>query len=263
MMAVSPTQVAYARELREYSLATLLALLVLLSLDRLLDARLSLPRVAIYTAAACAAVLVQFGLVIVVAVSQVHYLATFRRAPGAWRLRLGSSVCIGLATLGTYLFGLRGILTGRTISFSYLDPNYLGLSTPLGVLDHLWTNSLGLLRLAFLDLGGLGYWPEAHALSEWHPLVFGVLTVAGVAVLWSRGRQGRRHVLYLLLPIAAVFALSCVGIYPYGDGRQTSRKRPYRLVSRPRGNQTVGYEYAGAFSRKALGRTDRIGTKRR
>jgi uncharacterized membrane protein len=206
-IAFTPSQVSYSRELREYSIATLFAVLVFLTLDRVLAAKTSWPHVAVYTAVVGLGMAFQYGLAIIVASAYAIYLGELcrERSRRGFALYAASAACAVGAALTVFLFSLQHRLQAGALTFSYLEPFYLGEMSLSAIVDHLADNTDGLLRFAFY-----------HTVQ----LPFTLMLVLGIVVLAVKGRDHRRVLWFTLLPIVITAALSMVRLYPYGGARQ-------------------------------------------
>jgi hypothetical protein len=173
----------------------------------------------VYTLAACACLISQLGLIIIVAASQTIFIIEMvrLRRRAAWAPIMASSAALGSCAAGVYWLVLRDMLAIKPATFTYLEPNYLGDVSPAGVLEHVWSNSLSLIR--FADLNPV-YLPDFDFLAQVHWLVFGAAVVLGALFLWRRRGPGRRAVLYALLPLGGAISLSAARLYPYGGVRQ-------------------------------------------
>ena len=221
LMAFAPWQIFYARELREYAPATLAALLVWLTLERLLEAPANRGRVAVYALVASIGLTLQFGMIVIVACSQAIYLVEVVRRRQA-REQAAFAVCSGCLALvvgGAYV-SLRAMLVDRSISFAYLDAFYLSNPSLSGIAAHLWTNSMGLFEFADISRDSLTFMPLFHLVSDWHWLIFGLGVLGGTLVLWRSGNGGRRAALWVVLPVSVIVVLSCLRLYPFGLVRQ-------------------------------------------
>ncbi len=212
-MAFSYEHVFYSRELREYELGVLMTVLVWLTLDRALASHPQWKPFAVYTLVASASLILQFGLIAVVAVSQsilVLDAILHRRHSARWSVA-GSSLVVGVVAALTYLLILRPMMAVKPLTFSYLESNYLIDVSPTGIVGHLWENSRTLLQFADFQ-------------SVWFPLLHWIIFLCGVAIgtafLWLQAGSARRLVLYAFGPVVGVAILSLVRVYPYGGVRQ-------------------------------------------
>jgi hypothetical protein len=207
--AFAPMQVYYARELREYSLTFLLDTLLLLCLHTMLRDWRNPFRWIIYTVVSAAAIALQFGLWIAVALAQaVYFAAMVRSRSRTCLLQFASSSTCLLATVAVvYWSSLRGRVTGGDFAFSYLDHFYLSNRTFPGFVHDLADLSRSFLSFAVVS------GPLAVSLS-------GVLLLAGIVAAVSEGGNRRLTLVYFAAPIIPVIALSIGRLYPFGGVRQ-------------------------------------------
>src|SRR6202022_2979502 len=125
-----------------------------------------------------------------------------------------------VAVAGVYFAVVRGMLAGRSFTFTYLQQNYLADTSLAGITTHVLTNSSALLKFADLSPDGLWHLPDLEILARWHWLIFGFAVAFGAFCLWRVGGAARRAVFYAAAPLFIVVGLSILRLYPYGGVRQ-------------------------------------------
>ncbi len=206
LMAFSPEQVYYSRELREYSLATLLAIVLFYCAERVLANGSRWTTVGVYTLIACAAPFTQFGLAILAAsVHLVYLLHTLRNKSRTTVMLFSlSSACLGVAMITVYVLFLQGRVRNNDLSFWYLEANYLSAYTAKAAILHLWSNTIGLFDMIFTTRPSI---------------VFLLLVLVGIGEFWSSSSR-RYAILLMVTPLVIVAGFSMVRLYPYGGVRQ-------------------------------------------
>ncbi len=209
LAATAPVQVYYSRELREYSLGVLLTSLLLLTAHRVVMAPGKHAGAAWYTAIGALCITTQFGLWIVIAVTQcVYFVAVLHsRTRIAVRSFVASSACLGVLALWVYWVSLSGRVAAGSLSFSYLDYYYLTNRAPIALLHDIAQRSRTLL--VYGTYGG----PVAAVVSV-------VLIAFGVFALLRRDAYHRLALVYAFAPGALVVVLAMASVYPFGGVRQ-------------------------------------------
>ena len=208
ILAVSPSQVRYAQEVREYSLAVLVAAAMIFALAGLLrngERRAGGTMLAILL---LLAPLVQYGLVLF-AGAVILVAAAGRPGEGFRNRSLDVLAMLGFLAAGsvlTFVLTLRG--QWRVTGAWYLQEWFYGgaLTDLAGVLAFVGTR-LG-RTLAYLTLG------------EWSAIL--AIPAAGAVALLGRGTWRSVRGIWLLAPLslAGVSAAAVLRLYPLGPVRQ-------------------------------------------
>jgi 4-amino-4-deoxy-L-arabinose transferase-like glycosyltransferase len=218
MVAVSPMQVRYSQQVREYSLTFLLAAVILIcchSFWRKPDIR----RSAAVAAAFIAGAFLQYGLSVLA---------------GGLFLVLGATALRRTPDRGRRVTQLTGILlvwAAALIAVYFLSAREQ--SRAVGSVSDALT---GYLRAGFWS-GSLPALPGFVVRNTFSLIeatfpadVFLLLFVVGFLVV-LRPRNDRFPLLGLLVPTAVVFLLGCTVLYPYGGGRQDIFLMPMIFVT--------------------------------
>ena len=210
LLALSPTQVAYAQELREYSLTVLLTILILFFFLRFLFRPKAIYAVGLIVFSLIG-LFTQYGIALLL----VGLALTAVSAMGFWKEMRQRQLLLGLgAFLGSSLFAAIAVFflalryqihIGGFAGGSYLAEGYWdGSFSSLG--EMAISNTFNLLQFA------------SHQSIVGLMLLFilwGVLTLCK----W-RTREGYLVLLMLVLPFSIVFIAALLRLYPYIGARQ-------------------------------------------
>jgi hypothetical protein len=206
ILAVSPTQVRYAQEVREYSLSVLLASLSVLALVAVIRQRKS-ARLLIVSVAFLAP-LAQYGLVLLVVALVLTVLLEARGRDAretALRTAALATTALIAASAVSYLLTLRGQLG---YEMRYMDSAYFhGSLSDLGALCS-FLASRGLQLSGYLTFGSAA--------------VVAVLLIVGCVLLSrpSAPRDARLVCVFAVTSVAIIAIASVAGVYPFGPIRQ-------------------------------------------
>jgi len=206
ILAVSPSQIRYAQEIREYSLSVFLASLFVLALVAVIRRRKS-ARLLVVTVAFLAP-LVQYGLVFLVAALVLTVLLEGRSRgtlESAMLTAALATAALAAASAITYVLTLRG---QWGYEMSYLHSAYFhGSYSDLGALCTFLGNR-GLHLARYLTFGSAG--------------VAAALLIAGCIVLLrpSAPRNARFVCVFAVSSVAIIVIASLAGMYPFGPIRQ-------------------------------------------
>jgi hypothetical protein len=209
LMAFAPTQRYYSHEVREYSITVLVMVLLVLVWHTNIMRRNSFAHMVAYTAVACLALTLQYGLWVAVGLAHVMVIASVLRRPtrlGIVRL-VSSTMVILIAATIVFLTSAKTLLSGGNVSFWYLDAFYLSASDHnfAGAARFLFDNARSFLSFLLFDR------LEGTAVTA-------VLVISGAVWLaWKR-----HHILlaYAGLLLSGVILLACLRLYPFGGVRQ-------------------------------------------
>jgi uncharacterized membrane protein len=222
LATLSPGQVVYSQQVREYSLAVLLAALLLAAFVRFLRLP-SLGHACLFGALAVLGIFVQYGLALLLLALNLA-LALEWISSRVSRLALGRWTAAQLAALAAvaavHRLSLGQQFVASGFGASYLERGY-------------WNGDLASLpRLALAntyDLFVLAY-PAAFLLQ--------FLVLLGALRAW-RTRDGRIAVLLLALPMLVTLAAACLRFYPYLGKRQCLFLTPMIFVAAGFGFQAL------------------------
>lgn len=203
LVAIAPTQVEYAQQLREYSLAFTASALLLLAYQRFLDERSG--RRALALAAALAfGLLVQYGIGLLAAGLALVALVELARSPRRNAdLRLWFLAQLPAAAVALFLVVV--VLPGQLAAVAPGKAGYLA--------DRLWDGTAqGLLTLLATPRADIVHFAFPSRL---------VLAMTGAGVLlWLLDRTRWRAAAFLGVPVALTVLASLAGVYPFGGIRQ-------------------------------------------
>ena len=226
LVALSPEQVAFSQQVREYSLTVLLSVLLLLATQAFLD-RPGTRQTLALGIVTTVALLTQYGLALLLAALGLVSLIVLARSrpPREVWLRWAGVQAVGLATVAAVIApGLRRQLEigmgGVLIRASYLEGGYWDRS--LASLPHLVVTRSALLS----DLAFPG------------PL-FGFLWLVGIAAA-ARGGRSRMALSLFIVPVAVTLAAALVHVYPYTGYRQVLFLTPMFYVMAATGAAALG-----------------------
>ncbi len=207
VLAVSPSQIRYAQEVREYSLSVFIAAVLVLALVGVLHKQNG--AAVLFLATFFLAPLVQYGLVfLAVAVLIILVAAGIRQNDVKNSLRVASAATLALAvaTVITYLLTLRG-QWGRG-GLAYLAGFFFNgsISDVPGVVSFLAARTGQLLTYLTLGRGSI-------------PLLVSCLGLL-LLVKSPTPRDARLVLALALISIAIVGVASVLGVYPFGPIRQ-------------------------------------------
>lgn len=208
--AVSLSAIYYSHYAREYSFAVLLSAAMIYLANRWSDQPVSRLAWAL-TILGCISLLMNYGLVIVLAVVLTQLLMISRKDAGRLRLLLRVVVIWVLAAVFVYFVSFRTQMEpGGFASDSYLASFYWD-----GDLNYLMPFALE----TTLQIIRAGYGEGIFGLSV-ETDAFSVLTLFGLAAAMTTRLRSSRFL--LLMPFAATFLLYLLALYPYTSGRQTA-----------------------------------------
>jgi uncharacterized membrane protein len=208
LIAFSPRQIFYSQELREYSLSVLITILVFwayFEANEKKDTRAWLR----FGFIAAVAVLLQYGLFIVLLSIGIHFVYVFIRQwkkaePASWTAPIIAWLIAGIGAGVTWFTAYR-FHSMRTegyrelLSVGYWDGSLLSLYQV--VVD----NSVQLLKYSWLS--------DAKS-------IYLLLFVGGIAFLALRISELRsQRLIVTLLPIAVTIGFGILGLYPYNGSR--------------------------------------------
>lgn len=242
LVAIAPTQLEFSQQVREYSLAFTVSVLLLLAYQRFLsvpDARRALA----LSLVLALGLLVQYGLGLLAGGLGVVALGVLGRrawtgAPGNLSTdRYGPLRRWGLAqlpALAVLLALARTTLPGQRAAMGPGMAGYLA--------DRIWDGTgAGLL--------GLFFGPRADFIHFAYPSrLMLVLTLVGVG-LWLTDRTRWRVAAFLLVPVGLTGVAALAGVYPYGGIRQTLYLLPLVYVAAVEPLRRAGNALATALGR--------------
>jgi Dolichyl-phosphate-mannose-protein mannosyltransferase len=206
-VAIATSQVLYSQQLREYSIAFLLAIINLLFFYRY-SREPSWTRWALMTIAMIVGVFTQYGLALLVAslnlvfVCELGYSTQRRILALKW---IASQILVLSAAVAVFQLSLKQQFVaggfGASSVSNYLASGYWN-SELRSLPKFALTNTIGLIDFAF---------PAA-------PLFLLLVLVGFVSCI--RDPSGRRPLLILATPLLLTLVAACVRLYPYLGGRQ-------------------------------------------
>ena len=206
LVALAPTQVRYSQELREYSLAFLLAALMILFFTRYLREN-KIKDLIPMTVLMVIAVFTQYGLaLLIIALNIIFLIQLFsekNRVNKKIQRWLIAQLIVAAAVVVVYATALRQQFTigwGAAADSSYLSP-YYGSGGFLSLLDFAISRSAGLFDFAY---------PRP---------VFLLLALLGLIIAAAK-RKHFTPLMLFVLPTALTLALALAKLYPYGGIRQ-------------------------------------------
>lgn len=206
VLAVSPSQVRYAQEVREYSLSVLLASLLLLSLVAVTNQRRRARTLVVITV--FMAPLVQYGLVFL-SVSLFFALLLEGRSRcetrNAVRLVVQAVAALAIGTCITYVLTLGDQLSR--------DMPYLN--------RHYFHGSMADFDALFTFLFNRGLHLAEYLLIGNGTIICAILVAGGFLLSRSSAPRDTRCVfVFALVSVATIAAVSVIGVYPFGGIRQ-------------------------------------------
>lgn len=228
LVAVAPTQVHYSQEVREYSMAFLVAVLILIAFVRVLREN-KLAAHASLAVLIMVSVLLQYGLALLILSLNLifawHVLT--RRVPARQIFPWTTTQVFGLLAVAvSYSLALRHQY-GRPNQEAYLAQGYWN-----GSGDH------------FLSMLAQNTW-DIFAFAFPLPLVFGGLCATAMAISLRRGGNGLASSL-LLVPLLVALTAGVVGVYPYLGARQSIYLLPMFYVLPSTAADALGVRRIGA-----------------
>lgn len=207
LVAVALTTVNYSQQLREYSLTVLWTLLLLLCFYLFLKSP-TWRNWAYVTVMIVVSIFTQYGMaLLIVALNVVWAIEWFLSPTRKWAdmVKWGFAQSIGiLAAAAVYFLGLQGQMS-IILGSGYLQEGY-------------WDGTRG----GLFNLTVWGTWKlltRTYTMPEQSMLLFlGLLTI-GLWGVW-KSKQRRQLLLLIITPIAIVFVLAMVRLYPYDGNRQ-------------------------------------------
>ena len=208
LVAVSSWQVRYSREVREYSLAFLLTILVLFLFVRFLRG-MKFRHGALLALVSVIAVWTQYGLSLVIFGINLIVLGMVVSRKGEWRTLLLRWTLVMLPVVAA-----AGAV--YCISFRYqFSPGFGTSSQSYGYLQRgYWDGTVG--SLAALALRNTY---EIFNFANNAPALLLFAGLVGCVRAW-RHRENRVAVMILVLPMLVTFSLACARVYPYTGTRQ-------------------------------------------
>lgn len=203
LVAIAPTQLEYAQQLREYSLAFTASALLLLAYQRFLDER-SARNATVLAAILALGLLIQYGIALLAAGLALVALVELARSPRRNAdLRLWFLAQLPAAAVAVFL--LAAVLPGQLAAVAPGKAGYLA--------DRVWDGTAaGLLTLLAT--------PRADIVNFAFPTrLMLALTGAGI-ILWLLDRTRWRVAGFLGVPVGLTVLASLAGVYPFGGIRQ-------------------------------------------
>lgn len=232
LVALSPTQVEYSQEVREYSLAFAAACFILTAYVRLLT-RPDLRRALWVAAAATLGLCTQYGIAVLIAGAALVSFAELLRRPqpqAALYVWFLAHLPIGVAALALYFTTIRTQLAAVALGkAAYLIDRY-GDGTLSGIVALVAPSRGDFVHFAFPG-----------------KLMFAVTALGAGAWLVRRG-SGRAFAL-LAAPTLLTFVCAVAGIYPFGAIRQDMFLLPMVYVC-----AAIGVGALASFSAERVGK---------
>jgi hypothetical protein len=223
--------VKYSQQLREYSIAFLLAALILLFFVRFMK-KPNLRNWISFTLVSVLAVFLQYGLALLIVALNAAFLVELifrenrRTTLGKW---LGSQTFVLLAVLVVYFISLR----------EQMQPGGFGASSYLA--GAYWDGSIrSLARFAFTNTS------QIFEFINPTRFLFRFVCVVGFLSLFMRSK-GRIPLLMFVFPMAITFVLSMAKLYPYHGDRQDIFLTPMIVVL-----AGFGFDYISKLDRKYI-----------
>jgi len=216
LTALSPVQVEYSQEVREYSLSFLAACCLLIAWARFL--REATPRhAALVALSSVAAVCIQYGTALLAAGANLVFVAfaAWERAPVArWRLWLASQLPLAVAGIALYV----------TTMSSQLGHAAVGGGGYWYLLDRYWDGSIaGLRTLLTADRADFIHFAFPGK------ALFALVVIGAIAGVVDR--RFRHATALLVAPTAVTIAAALAQAYPFGGIRQNMYLAPMVYVA--------------------------------
>lgn len=208
LVATSLTQVKYSQQLREYSLAFLLAVAMYLIFCEIMKAP-RWGRWAVFAVVWSVGIATQYGLALLGAVL-LFMLIIAHRAEKITLLRgLAPQVIVPVTVAIVYEFSLK---------YQLISGGFASGSTSDYLASGYWNGSLqSLIQLSMINTGLLFSFTYYTSIFLF-PLFFGLFCIGlGVSLRRSASLSA---VLLFGVPVAVVFATACLKLYPYSGSRQ-------------------------------------------
>jgi len=226
LVTLSPTQVTYSQQLREYSLAALMATLLVWATQAFLDRRGTRQAVTL-AGISVIALFTQYGLALVVlalAVTSAVWLIVTRQPFTVWRRWILAQTVAGASAATLVPLGLARQLAdgkgGVTRTIRYLASGY-------------WDRDLQTAWAFVIDRS------DGLARFTYPSVLFAFLLLTGILSA-LRDRTTRWHLALLLAPVAVFVAAALVHAYPYGGIRQNIVLTPMLYVVAAIGGAAIG-----------------------
>jgi len=205
LMATSVSQIRYSQQLREYSLAVLFSVLILIAFHHLVFSPAA-RNLLLAASITVLGVLVQYGLALLLFSSiLVHSLVALmnRNSKGQRLNAFLIFVAFFLSVIAVYYVSLRYHLqSGGFASGSYLQSAYWQGGSVFSAMRFIYENSLDFISFS-------------HGADK----IVLFLAIAG-AIWLMKSRRGRLELLLLGLPFLITIQLAFARLYPFHGGRQ-------------------------------------------